>query len=565
MNFGFLRKKEFIWFVVLVVLFFALRLPGVHIPYHQDEYKWVLYSHPEIVEPGTVPHPPLTEFIYAKTLGPLFGDDNFRFVPLIFSTINLFLIFYLTKIIFNTKTAFWTAFIFAASFFSVLASLMVDVDGAVIPTFLLIMSVGYFKLRARNFDFKEGNWKWLLLLAGGAVGGFLIKVSGVLPIIALALDFAVEKGVFRDKAKIIKYAGFGLLGILALVVVLFLAKYIFPFFNLEYSFNYWKHFWSSSGFFDRGWLQTFIQFAKSILYTSPLLLLPVFFADKEIFKKTRPFFFFILIGLIFYLFLFDFSIGAMDRYLQFLIIPLSIISGAVFVKYMSYELKITSYIFPAVFSVLIFLVQFLNHYTPPLYPKTEWINRMISLKWDFLYPFSGGSGPLPFYISFGFIALIWIYSVAMVVPSFIKSNFKKQALIGILIFGFLYNVVFIEEYLFGRINGNASVLVKNAVSFIDKNNAITKITVYNDNGGFNVMETGKYRKRLYIDPKFDLNDKIKSLNTYKEFYMVVDIPHIDSNTVYAKYFSSCEIVYKQRSKQISALIYNCQNAPDVKI
>ena len=81
--------------------------------------------------------------------------------------------------------------------------------------------------------------------------------------------------------KIIKYVGFGLLGAVGLVAILFLAKFIFPFFNLEYSFNYWKHFANSSGFLDRGWFQTFIQFAKSVLYTSPLLLLPIFFVDKE--------------------------------------------------------------------------------------------------------------------------------------------------------------------------------------------------------------------------------------------------------------------------------------------
>ena len=112
-----LTKKEILIFLGIIVLFFALRLPGLHIPYHQDEYKWVQYSHPDIVAPGTVPHPPLTEFIYARTLGPLVGDNNFRVIPLVFSFINLFLLFYLAKIVSDKTTAFWVIFLFAFSFF----------------------------------------------------------------------------------------------------------------------------------------------------------------------------------------------------------------------------------------------------------------------------------------------------------------------------------------------------------------------------------------------------------------------------------------------------------------
>ena len=309
MSFEFLRKKELIWFVAIVAIFFILRLPGLHIPYHQDEYKWVLYSHPEIIAPGTVPHPPLTEFIYAKTLGPLVGDNNFRFIPLTFSIVNLFLIFYLAKIIFDpfdkleeSKTAFWTAFLFSISFFSVLASLMVDVDGAVMPMFFLVMCIGYFKLTSppapllakERVEIKNtSKWMWGGIMLLGAVGGFMIKVSGILPIFALFLDFLIKKGVFSDKKRILKYFGFGILGILTLISILFVSKFIFPFFNLQYSLKYWEHFANSSSFWGRGWLQTFIQFMKSILYTSPLLLMPLFFVDREIWRKARPFFIFL--------------------------------------------------------------------------------------------------------------------------------------------------------------------------------------------------------------------------------------------------------------------------------
>jgi len=567
-----LSKKEFLIFASILAIFLSLHLFGLRLPYHQDEYKWPMLTNPTS-EAGTVVHPPLAEFTY-REIGPIVGLDNFRIIPFAFGLLNLFLIFYLAKIVFDpfdklgtSKTALWTAFLFTFSFYSLLASLMVDTDGAVMPAFFLIMAIGYFQLRKTNFQFSIfnfQNWIWLILLIVGAAGGFLVKMSGILPLVAFALDFAIIKKFFADKKRFLRFLGLGVLLAGLVVLVLLLAKLIFPFFPLEKSIKYWEHFANSSSFFDRGWLQTFIQFAKSILYTSPLLLLPVFFVDKEIWEKTRPFFIFIFIGLVFYLFAFDFSLGALDRYLQFLIIPLCIISGAVFAKTMNYESRIKDYALPLFISILIFSVQFFNHLVPPLHPKTEWIARAISMKWNFLFPFSGGSGPLPFYVSFLFMALVWVCSIVFVLSLLKMKNIKKQILFCVLILGILYNGVFIEEYLFGKINGSAPGLVLGAIEFIKNDQGIKKVTVYNDNGGYEVQKTGKYRKRLYIDPKFDVNEKIQTLNRYKEHYLVVDIPKIDPDSVYQRYFDSCNAVYKEKDKYISATIYNCQNAPDLK-
>jgi hypothetical protein len=243
------------------------------------------------------------------------------------------------------------------------------------------------------------------------------------------------------------------------------------------------------------------------------------------------------------------------------VIPLCLIAGSVFAAKFDFKSKITEYTVPLAISFFIFSLQFIDHYTPSLYPKTEFLNRMISFKWNFLYPFMGGSGPLPFYVSFLFMALVWAGFAVLTLLYFLKKNYRNRILIGALILGLMYNAVFIEEYLFGWINGNSSTLVREAAAFIKENDVVSKVTVYNDNGGFDVMQTGKYRKRLYIDPKFDLNDKIKTLNTYKEFYLVVDIPHIDANTVYAKYFSTCKTIYSRKSGKIDSFVYDCRQAP----
>jgi hypothetical protein len=555
------HKNKVLIFAFIVLIFLALRLPAVTRTYHQDEYKWVYFTHPEITAPGTVPHPPLAEFLYTK-IGPIIGDNNFRFIPLGFSIINLFLIFYLVRAIASTRAAFWASFLFAVSSYSIIASLMVDTDGGIMAFFFLLLAIGYLKLKNVNYKLKSSNWKWLILMVVGAVGGFFIKISALLPIFALFLDFLIEKGIFSDKKKIAKYLGFGALGILVLAALLFISQFIFPFFKLQYSIGYWEHFWTSSSFLNRGWMQTFIQFVKSILYTSPLLLLPAFFADREIWRKTRPFFFFVFVGVFFYLFAFDFSIGALDRYFQFLVVPLCVISGIVFAKFVNKEGEISKkdIILALIIAIAVFSLQFVGHFVPPLHPKAEWISRFVSLRWNFLYPFTGGSGPLGFYVSFLFVALIWILSLISIVMGFAKPHLRKVSVLVLLILGLVYNAVFAEEYLFGKINGSAPGLVVNATEFIKNNPDIKKVTVYNDNGGYDIQKIGKYRKRLYVDPSFDVNVKTDTLNKYKEHYLEINIPRIDPNSIYRRYLDSCKVIYKQTDKSISATVYDCSKA-----
>src|SRR5579872_1056452 len=311
------RKREITIILSVFVFFLALHFAGLHISYHQDEYKWVGYAHLDLKVLGAVPHPPLTEFIYTK-FGRLVGDNNFRVIPFVFGSVDLILVYILARILFDRRTALWTIFLFTFSYYSLLASLMVDTDGTIIPFFFLIMTIAYCKLRAKNFEFR-GNWFYIIAFIVGAVGGFFIKVSGVLPIAALALDFAIEKGIFKDIKKVVRYVLFGLLSLLVLGALLYFSKFVFSYFSLGVSMKYWEHFANSSSFLNRGWLQTFIEFGKSILYTSPLLIVPALFIDKEIWKKTRPLFLFLCIDTIFYLFVFDFSLGALDRYFQFFV------------------------------------------------------------------------------------------------------------------------------------------------------------------------------------------------------------------------------------------------------
>jgi hypothetical protein len=556
------NKREIMVFVGIAIIFILLRLPGIHLPLHQDEYKWPTIVNPALTAPGGVPHPPLGEFIY-RTAGETVGYNNFRLVPFFFGFLNLILIYFIVRRRYSSKAAQWSALFFTFSYYSVLASLMVDTDGQILPFFFLL-SLWFYD----SFDLGENKkkWLWLGLFFVSIALGMLVKMSFILAIGAFVLDFLIEKEIFKDKKKLAKAFGFGVLGIVLLTALLYFSKFVFPFFNLGSSVKYWEGF--AKGFNNRNFFQTGIQFAKAVLYLSPALVLAGLLSLFPYRKDLKLFHIFLGLGLVFYLVLFDFSTGALDRYLQFMIVPLCIISGAVFVKvFENKETKLEKNDFISIFiiSASIFALQFFNHFVPPLHPKAEWLNRLISLKWNFLFPFSGGSGPLGFYVSFLFMALIWICS-AIFTASFLKmKNVKKRAAFCILVLGILYNGVFIEEYLFGKINGSAPKLVYAAAEFIKNDPDIKKVTVYNDNGGDEIMKIGKYRRRLYTDPAFNLNDKVSTLNATKDYYLEINIPRIDPGSVYRKFFDSCKIVYNRADKSISAKVYDCRGVPDIKL
>jgi predicted small secreted protein len=195
---------------------------------------------------------------------------------------------------------------------------------------------------------------------------------------------------------------------------------------------------------------------------------------------------------------------------------------------------------------------------PPLHPKSEWISRILSLKWNFLYPFSGGSGPTGFYISFLFIALVWVCSVIFALSYLKIKDIKKRAIFCILILGILYNGVFIEEYLFGKINGSPYKLIKNAKEFIMKDKNIKSVLVYNDNGAYEIKETGKYARRIYAVPQFEESYK-ELFKNFSGHILYIDIPRIGNNNLYSNYFNSCKIIYQNKDKYINSKILDCTN------
>ncbi|MES3031012.1 MAG: glycosyltransferase family 39 protein [Patescibacteria group bacterium] len=549
------NKKEIYLLLAVFVVFLTLRLPGVHLPYHQDEYKSAIATEQGSEAAGNFfAHPPLTQFIFHAAYD-FFGGENLRLFPIVFSSLSFFLLYYYLRKRAGQKTALIGVSLFTLCIYSVWGSLQLDTDGAVIPFFFLLALCVY--EHAKDCWSTQRRYVWLGALALVCLLGFLVKLSFILVVGAIIADFLLEHR-HKVSKKHVLYGGVGVIVFLLIsVFLIFIINHIYPAFRIDSMIKHALYFAHFSG---RDYVQVIIQGSKALFYLSPLLLLPPLLISKDIFKKTRIQFLYIILGLIFYLILLDFSHGALDKYFGYLILPLCSISASVISVY-SQSFSFKKYRGPVILAgvtgLIVLFLNFFPHDVVPLYPKTDWFGKVFSLRWNFLNPFMGGSGPLGFYVSFLMIALAFITSAAAVIAGFIRKQWKEGMLLVLIAVGCVYNVVFIEELLFGKINGSSKEVLEESLGFISSSSSIKSVITYNDSGAYELHHMEKYKARFYAVPAF--GDAHKPLfEEHNGYFLVVGIPLISPHFFHGQFFTGCDTVYQSTSGKITAYVYDCK-------
>jgi len=544
------HKKKLVIFCLLLFVFLTPRLLGTSLPYHQDEWKNVSASRSVATAGAFFAHPPLMQMIFVAS-NFILGDQNMRLLPLFFSVASIVLLYIVVSRRIGERAALWSALLFAFCFYNILGSLSPDVDGAILPFFFLLSVYAY-------------DRKLLPLLTISLLIGLLVKLSFILVVGTILVDYLWQERKVLNTKKIF-FSSLALLAFGALyMAILYFIKAVYPAFDMNIMLGHANQY---TGELGRNWIQIIVQGVKSLQYLSPLLLVPLLFINKDIFKKTRIFFVYLLLGLIFYFVLFDFSRAALDKYLMFTILPLSVICGAILANIFNSESNISnkqktfSVLFGFALAFLLFTLNFLTHSIPSLYPKTEWFSKVAHLQWNILNPFHGGSGPLGFYVSFLFIATSFIASILLGLIGYFKKEWRFQVSITLIIVGLSYNIFFAEELLVGRVNGSAPKVLREATSFINGNSKIKEVITYNDIGGYELSKEKKYAGRIYATPESEDGYRKKFAEYTKNkigYFLVVDIPRINPKSFYGQYFASCQTEFQSKSGEIEAKVYSCR-------
>jgi len=255
-------KKYKILLTLIVVVFIWTRFLGLGDIYHQDEYRWASIADPFFGNLES-PHPPLTEYLY-KATGKYLGFDYLRSVPIIFSFLNLLLLYFVVKrLTGKTAVGLIAVGLFTINIYSAIASLQIDIDGAILPFFVLLGFYSYLNLQE---DTKSK--KYLTLFIISLVGGFLTKLSFV-----LFLGTLVLHNFKRFLRFLVPIAVLG--GLFYLLYALkfeFIIKYAESFTTFNFGF--------------RKYFDLVLKIFKSLVWLSPLLFWPLVSGlfDRAIFK-----------------------------------------------------------------------------------------------------------------------------------------------------------------------------------------------------------------------------------------------------------------------------------------
>ncbi len=545
------KKRELLAVAALLFVFVALRLPGLSLPYHQDEWKTgeIVRSH---IVGGLAAHPPLTELIYRWT-GDAVGSDHLRIAPLVFGTLSAILLYLVVRRRAGMHAAIAALALYTVCMYGVFASLMIDTDGAVLPTLLLLSVYAYD--RFRDASSPRERYRWLAVLGAALFLGLLTKLSAALIVGALALEYLIEMRQRLTRGLLIRaaLAALGCIAVAALAVAA--AQFFVRSFNVHEIIVHVLYYVRFEG---RGYLQILIQAAKAMFYLSPLLLVPLVLLSKEIFTKSRIFFVYLGVGAIFYFVLFDFSQGALDKYLMFTIVPLAAIVGMILaeaLRGLTVRALAAGTVLGAIGAALLLALNFVSPSVVPLYPKTAWIHQITAGNWNILFPFTGGDGPIGFYVSLLVIITGFGVCATLAILARYLPKMRHALLVALILIGVAFTGIFIEEYLFGRINGSAPDVLRAGLSYIAAS-PVKEVIAHADAGAYELKGMGKYAGRFYAVPDYEEGHKAL-FSKFKGDYLVVDVPHLNEAGFYARFFKTCTPVFATSSGVINGYVYDC--------
>lgn len=533
-------RNRWLWFLVL--LFIATRFLGLDQLYHQDEYRWVTQVYTAEFGKVDSPHPPVMQTLFSLG-GKLFGYDNLRIVPFFFGILTLLLIYIVSlKLTDSKKVAYVASGLYIINVYSLIASVMIDIDGTLLP--FLILLAYYLYLRT----FGDGDKKFVLPLILVMLIGFFTKLSYVLFAGALAVEYlwtSYDNGRFSRQLKR-TLLFFGIFGVLVIGLYVLYGKADPRF--AEYSANF-----KFLNFGSRAYFDLFLRMFKFFIWFSPLLFLPTVYGlfKKEIFRKYRLWYIYALFNFLFYLVIFDFARLPIERYFMFIIAPSVLISADVIYALFSRVNK--KYLIWSLVGFLLLLVWsiFAAYEAMPLNPKEAYIEKVKDLNFNFLIPLTGGSGPIGFYGSALFILWTWLICA---VGLFL--NKKKWAVSLFLVFGTGYNIFLSVENLTGVAYGSVDQVTKKSVNYIINDQEINSVVTYYDAGVYYLKIADKYIGRFYTAPSRDYSQRLK---THRGHYLIVDFPAIDKDSLYWQLISRCELDKKFTDKYVDSYIFDCRS------
>ena len=131
------NKPEFIYLATIIIISLITRIPGLDLMPVDDEADWLAATLGQVPDYRSIYHPPLGLTIYAifqDILGHRY--QNVRLASMFFGILTLITTYFIAKEIYGKRIAMISGLIMSITYYPVLASLQIDVEGAILTFFV---------------------------------------------------------------------------------------------------------------------------------------------------------------------------------------------------------------------------------------------------------------------------------------------------------------------------------------------------------------------------------------------------------------------------------------------
>lgn len=535
---------------ILIILAILLRLSGVGQAIYDDEVDYLAATQVDNFYGlnNVVFHPPLSVW-FSGLIVSIFGVSSIalRIGFMIFALLTVYISYLLAKRFYNKRAALFAVFIMLFSFYHILASLQIDMEGSLLAFFYTFAFFCFVK-------YKDSDKKyWYVLTAIIAGLALLTKESSLLLLVIIYLYDLSNKGL-NTKNIFNSIKSTFLIALIALIIFS-----IYPILNYFSPVDYLSS-------VNANVLQnlfngiSYIGISMFLFWAGPFLIGLTILGLTNLSKRDRLFFIWISVILLFYILLF--KKGDHSRYFMNIIPPMAIFGG----KYMS-KFKFDR---KAVLTILISFVLFLTgmfvlntgsfRYVPR--DIGVYFSELMQFNTDFVFSFTSSSGPL-FVVSFISI-LVGLFVSGLFLILMLNKKYRRVFFFVFLGVSFGFNVFLIQEYLFHTMHADPSEVIHDMIEYKDWNYPVysnsPSILFYFDNSYMesfylddpNIYYTGIYGE--YVD-YFMIKDAIKEKGGS---VFILDYPSISINNKIWGVVKDCNLDKEFSSKEVVlGYIYRC--------
>jgi hypothetical protein len=546
----------------IFLLLVLLRLLGVNQPIYDDETNFVQSVNDPgeylTIKPVSIhAHPPIAGWIYLS-VGKFFGQEVwiYRLIPFFFGIINLMLVYHIVKIIYSQRAAVFSLLLMGTSFYHLLMSLEIEIEGSVLVTTFLLMTYYYFR-------FQKTKQKKFILYTGMAFGlSLLTKISAIFFFGILVIHYFVDKEKLQQIFSLnhIKRTIFNLLPIGIT------GAFMFSLYPLLMLGHFQKVFSHGSAYYGLNF--SLMAVAMLLFWSTPYLLAPFFLQLIELERKNSFWVVWFVSIFVIYTFLIvgrpgtHGAIGGVADYSRFfmnLVIPMSVLGG-VYLSRIRFNFKEKILLVLSTVTLLA-MFYYVNYHTKESLPRNFgiYLTALKNLNLNFLFPYTTSSGNL-MGVSFLIIVVSLLLTFMLILLVFaLKRNKNSQKTILIILFslGVSVNLFLISEYLGPVTSPDLNQIFYEVIDFTKSHQL--KQPIYTNNEGlllhYNNLKFEKNQHQRYIGMYLE---DIEQMPSKEGTFLYLNWPVQDFQDPRFKFLNNCKILQAFHSKDfIYGYIFEC--------